>query len=74
LETVKWLLEEGGSSIGEANNGGWKALLAAADHGKLATAQYLLEHGNADIGDTLGNGTTVWNLLDKYSIEGEWDP
>jgi ankyrin repeat protein len=55
-----WLLEESGASIGDIADRGWAALLIAAYWGELATAQYMLEHGGADIGDTLSNGKTIW--------------
>jgi hypothetical protein len=58
LETVKWLLEEGGATKG-----------IQLVCGELATVQYLLEHGGADIGDTLSDGDTLWDLLDEYLIE-----
>jgi hypothetical protein len=33
-----------------------------------------LEHGGADIGDTPGDGRTIWDLLAEYLIEGGRDP
>jgi hypothetical protein len=54
-------------------------LLAAADSGELATAQYLLEHGGADIEDTfsddpLDDDKTIWVLLGVYLVEGWINP
>jgi hypothetical protein len=69
FESIRWLLEEGESSIGNANNKGWTAMLATAGSGKLATIQYLWEHGGANIGDRLDSGKTIWDLLAEYLIE-----
>jgi hypothetical protein len=51
LETVKWLLQEGGAKIGDANNDGNLALICAAHSGELETVKWLLEQGGASIGE-----------------------
>jgi hypothetical protein len=66
------LLEEGGASIEDVAIGGRTAFLA--DFGELATAQYLLEHGGADIGDTLEGCETIWDLFSQYLIESGRNP
>jgi hypothetical protein len=63
------MLQEGGASIQDVANYGWTALLAAAGRGKLATTQYLLEHGGADIGNTHSAGDTIWDMLEESLIE-----
>lgn len=68
------MLQEGGAGIGGVANDGRTALLTAAEYGKLANAQYLLEHGGADIWDTLEAGDTIWALLAENLIEGGRDP
>jgi hypothetical protein len=49
-------------------------LLAAANSAEFTTAQHLLEHVGADIGDTLSNGRTIWNMLEQYLVEGGRHP
>jgi hypothetical protein len=71
LETVIWLLQEGGSKIREADHDrGFSAMLLAALFGKLKTVAWLLEHGGANIADTLKNGRfTVWDALRRCIVE-----
>jgi hypothetical protein len=33
----------------------------------------LFEYGGADIGDTLEDGGTIWDLLEDYLMQAEWD-
>jgi hypothetical protein len=77
LPTLKWLLEEGGAQITDRCYDGDTALFLAAFYGRLATCQYLVEHGGADIADkeiiigqsvlkiidTNNAGNTIWDML-----------
>jgi hypothetical protein len=110
LETVRWLLEEGGASIEDAchtfdgdsaihraaevgnlatiqlllrsySSVGDEdhdvvdtALVIASQWGQLATVQWVLEHGEADMTVTCADqGTTIWDELGRHFIEDEVD-
>ena len=57
LETVKWLIENGCSTIDETNNENNSCLLLAAQNGHLETVKWLIENGCStneknDLGDS----------------------
>jgi hypothetical protein len=73
LETVVWLLKEGGSSTREANQGGYSAMLLAAAYGKLELVAWLLEHGGADFAYAAINGRTLWDEVGESMIDDDDD-
>jgi hypothetical protein len=66
LETVKWLLREGGSHIGEADNYGNTALIVAARYSSLETVAWLLREGGSHIGETNTAGNAALILADAF--------
>jgi ankyrin repeat protein len=62
LETVKWLLREGGSHIGEADDNGNTALILAAGLGFLQTVKWLLREGGSSIRKVNHRGWTAMLL------------
>jgi cellobiose-specific phosphotransferase system component IIA len=76
LETVNWLLREGGADVEDVNNDGDSAF-----RGQLETVRWLLEEGGADIEDTNNDGnsalisgqleTVKWLLKEGGSSIGE---
>ena len=50
------------------DNGGWTALLFAAQNSRTNIASWLLHKGGADITDTNNYGTTVWDQFKMHCV------
>jgi hypothetical protein len=66
LETVKWLLREGGASIGYTDNDGDTALICAAQNGGVEVVRWLLRVGGASIGEVDNDGSTALICFAQY--------
>jgi hypothetical protein len=63
LDTVRWLLFSGGSSILEMDGNGNNSLLLSAFNGHVETCEWLLAEGGAAISAVNRRGDTVWSEL-----------
>jgi hypothetical protein len=59
LETVQWMLAEGGAKVTEATNQGDTSLLMAAPKGHLEIVQWLLAEGGAKVTEADDDGDTA---------------
>jgi hypothetical protein len=67
---MKWLLDEGGSSLAEKTDEGEYALSLAALNGQFATMQFLLEERGASPNESSNNSHTVWSRISLWGDHG----